>query len=83
MQVLLTLFIGSIASSMEDAKAEMAKEKKRETRIWERAKTLGIDLKPVLESYEAAYKYLDDGDGKISRDEFKPILPCLNKIRQV
>ncbi len=69
---------------MEDAKDEIAKEDKREQRIQGRAKTLGIDLKAVLSTYEAIFRYLDkNGDGSISRNEFKQILPCLIKIRHV
>jgi hypothetical protein len=47
-QVLLTLFIGVVSESMEEAKADFAQEKVREERLRQRCVKLGIDRKGIL-----------------------------------
>ena len=84
-QVLLTLFIGIIATSMEEVKAKYREEAKVDKRIALRAKYIGIDnLKAVLPFYRKIFDYLDDGgDGTISKEEFKQLIPVLTQLRKV
>ena len=84
-QVLLTLFIGIIATSMEEAKAKIREKAKNDERIELRAKYIGIEnIKAVLPFYRRIFDYLDDeGDGTINKDEFKQLIPVLTHIRKV
>jgi len=108
-QVLLTLFIGIIATSMEEAKTKFKAEAALDKRIEERARQMfasdaesksgstsyhsssgkvALEIKQfkrdMLPYYKKIYDFLDDGgDGKISRDEFKPLVPVLAVVRKV
>ena len=75
--VLLTLFIGVVATSMEEAKQENKEEMKREADLLRRARLLNID-KQGLELYRELYAHLDvKNEQKLDQLSMKPLLKCL------
>jgi len=76
--VLLTLFIGIVATSMEEAKADHKDERKREEALIARAKLLGINSGAGLEVYREIFTSLDKKNlHKLDRDAMKPLIKCL------
>ena len=76
--VLLTLFIGIVATSMEEAKHDQKEEQAREKKLEQRASALGIVSKLQLEQFREIFNYLDvKKEGKLDRDSMKPVVKCL------
>jgi len=76
--VLLTLFIGVVATSMEEAKQDHKEEKKREASLKERSRLLGINPKIGLQLYRDLFASLDvKKERKLDREAMKPLLKCL------
>ena len=76
--VLLTLFIGIVATSMEEAKTDHKDEQKREEALIARARLLGIDSGAGLEVYREIFTSLDKKNlHKLDRDAMKPLVKCL------
>jgi hypothetical protein len=70
-QVLLSLFIGVISTSMDEAKDAQAAEQQLEEKIAKTAKKLFLDEKRV-EAMQYVFSQLDlDGGGTIEEDELK------------
>jgi hypothetical protein len=72
-QVLITLFVGIIATSMEEAKMKNEEDAKRQVRLEKRVKQLHI-LPAVIDIYRELFDKLNTkGDLYITRDQFKGI----------
>ncbi len=83
-QVLLTLFIGIIATAMEESKAEQDKKKGEEERIVTIGKLLGIDPSLTAGLYVEVFDNLDTkGEGKVTREAIKRLVECLPGVRKV
>jgi len=83
-QVLLTLFIGIVATSMEESKEANAAENERAERLVLRLEVLGLDrASPRLQHYRDMFKILDKlGDFKVEHDQLKKVVPCLAAIHK-
>jgi hypothetical protein len=69
--VLLTLFIGVVTTSMEEASAQQREEAEVKERVLEIQEAEGLDDETIA-MYETVFKMLDvDGGGSIEEDELK------------
>ena len=69
--VLLTLFIGVITTSMEEAQSQQKEEKQNEADIEEAATSIGFS-KVTVANYRLVFNLLDlDRDGTLDEDELK------------
>jgi voltage-gated sodium channel len=77
-QILLTLFIGVISTSMEDAKASKEKEIECEALLAAYAAETGL-TDAQINAFRDVFKMLDlDGEGVISDEELKIGLGCID-----
>ncbi len=82
-QVLLTLFIGIIASSLEESKEDQRNESLRFDRALSRASVLGIGDE-VVGSSKVIFDLLDaKATGVITREDVKSIVPYLPFVKKV
>jgi DNA/RNA-binding domain of Phe-tRNA-synthetase-like protein len=80
-QVLMTLFIGIVATSMEEAKAAGKEDAKHDIRLKQRQRALGIDNES-LDLYAAVFKELDGkNEKKLGREAIKPLVRSLPLLR--
>lgn len=78
--ILLTLFVGVVATAMEEAKAEYAKAASTLSRCARRAEALELE-ESAIESYRHIFALLDTrGEGKLSHESVKYILHCQGYI---
>eukprot|EP00613_Pedinella_sp_CCMP2098_P075335 CAMPEP_0171912944 /NCGR_PEP_ID=MMETSP0993-20121228/11445_1 /TAXON_ID=483369 /ORGANISM="non described non described, Strain CCMP2098" /LENGTH=1353 /DNA_ID=CAMNT_0012546867 /DNA_START=112 /DNA_END=4169 /DNA_ORIENTATION=- len=76
--VLLTLFIGIVATAMEEAKLAQRDEAKRELKALARCQTLGIAPGPPLALYRAVFDDLDGKkEGRLDKEDLKPLVDAL------
>ena len=76
--VLLTLFIGIVATAMEEAKHQQRLDAKNEIKLLERVSSLGISLPVQLDLYRDIFDDLDKGkDGVLNKGDMKPFLRAL------
>jgi len=85
--VLLTLFIGVVTTSMEEAKVDQKKEADEEKQVMSVSRALGMQPKNTnkptnsLVLFREIFDQLDtEGDGTLSRDMLKPLFRVLPLI---
>ena len=76
--VLLTLFIGIVATAMEEAKAGQQDDDAKEELLVARVTALGIEVPVQLDLYRALFNELDrKKEGVLSPEAMKPVLRAL------
>jgi voltage-gated sodium channel len=76
--VLLTLFIGIVATALEEAKDDHKNEIINEKKVFERCVTLGIDQRCTLPVYREIFDDLDvRNEGVLDHEDMKPLLRTL------
>ena len=79
--VLLTLFIGIVATAMEEAKQDQKEEKEQEKKMLKRAGALGIDSRVGIEQYRHIFDSLDKKkQGMLDKQAMKPLVRSLPLI---
>jgi hypothetical protein len=78
--VLLTLFIGIVATSMEEAKAASREEGTRMKRLGNRMAALGIEPGRFVDPARELFDILSKGESKIYLTSIKPLTNCVGEI---
>jgi len=89
-QVLLTLFIGIVATSMEEAKAAYEEEKDTDKRLQKRIDAMNFDeyTLPLYNAknmlmYREVFSVVGDGALRLTRDQMKKFVLVLAAVRKV